>query len=155
MTVVFPLLKYLSPPRKYARFVDWSLLCCFETPCQVLHYPASFLQAIQRGKASPGALPLAAAPHNCSALRPSPTAPEMWWLSAGLSRGSEKVPPPWADLDQEGAATPVHSELRRCWSTIGLLSAVLQMWWECQHKASSVGTVTLKSQFFQENERQQ
>ena len=133
-------------------------------PCQVVRYPTSFLQAIQTGQASPGALPLTTAPHNCSALRPFRTAPEMWWLSAGLRRSSENVPLLWADLEQGSAATPLCSELKRCCEpaaaasprcTIGLLSAVLQMWQVCQHKASSIGTVSVKSQFIQENETQQ
>lgn len=93
VTVVFPLLStIISPPRKYARFVDWSFLCCFKMPCQVVCYPTSFLQAIQTVEASTGALPLTTPPHNCSALKPSLTAQGMWWLSAGLSRSSESLP---------------------------------------------------------------
>lgn len=62
VTAVFPLLSIiLSPPRKYVRFVDWSFLCCFEMPCQVVCYPTSFLQAIQTAEASTGALPLTTA----------------------------------------------------------------------------------------------
>lgn len=93
VTVVFPLLSIIiSPPRKYEKFVDWSFFCCFEMPCQVVCYPTSFLQAIQTVKASTGALPLTTASHNCSALWPSLTAQETWWLSAGLSRSSESLP---------------------------------------------------------------
>lgn len=88
-------------------FIDWSFWCCFEMPCQVVCYPTSFLQAIQTGEASPGALPLTTAPHNCSALRPSLTVPETWWLSSGLSRSPENVPLLWADLEQQSAANPM------------------------------------------------
>lgn len=120
-------------------------------PCQVVCYPTSFLQAIQTGELSPGALPLTTAQ-----LSGPLTAPEMWWPGAGLSRSSEKVPPLRADLEQERAATPPCSELRTCCEpaaaasprcAAGLLRAVLQMWQVCQRKAGSIGAVTMKSQF--------
>lgn len=75
-------------------------------PCQVVCYPTSFLQAIQTVEASTGALPLTTAPHNCSALRPSLTAQETCWLSAGLSRISESLPLLRAFLEE--------AEPRRC-----------------------------------------
>lgn len=151
----FSSMRYLSLSPKTVCEVCWLLMLLWDAlpSCMLSHF-------LPAGNPNRGGFSWSPAPHNCTTHQLSSQALSYsarnavagCWAQQGLWGRATAAGRP----SGEGAVTPLCSELRRrcqpaaatlphC--TVGLLSAVLQMWQVCQLKASSIGRVTVKKQF--------